>query len=52
MTYAGYVKREGDTHYFYSFVEDRLSVQTYSGPDGVFIKKFNDIKAYCCTTTC
>jgi len=45
MTYAGYIKREDDTHYFYSFVEDRLTVQTYSGPDGVFLKKFNDIKA-------
>ena len=45
MTYASYIKREGDTHYFYSFVEDRLTVQSFSGPDGVFLKKFNDIKA-------
>lgn len=45
MTYASYIKREGDIHYFYSFVEDRLTVQSYSGHDGVFIKKFNDVKA-------
>jgi hypothetical protein len=45
MTYAGYIKREGDTHFFWSFVEDRRTVQTYSGYDGVFIHRFNGIKA-------
>ena len=45
MTYAGFIKREEDTFYFYSFVEDRMSVQTYTGPEGYFLKKFNDLKA-------
>ena len=45
MTYAGYIKREDDTHYYYSFVEDRLTVQTFSGNQKLFVHKFNGLKA-------
>jgi len=45
MTYAGYIKKEGDIHYFWSFVEDRRTVQEYSGPQAIFIHKFNGLKA-------
>ena len=45
MTYAGYIKKEDDTHYYWSFVEDRRSVMSFDGNQGVFINKFNQIKA-------
>jgi hypothetical protein len=44
MKTVGYIKKEGDLHYFYSFTEGVITVQSCKG-DGLCKKKMVDMKA-------
>ncbi len=45
MITVGYIKEENGIHYFYSIVDDTISVQTFSGGEGMMRRKLVELKA-------
>lgn len=52
MITVGYIKKEGDIHYYYSVVNEHISVNTYEGPDGMMSEMFSRLKASALLALC
>ena len=45
MTTVGYISKINDIHYFYSVVNNQITVQSFSGPSGVMQRKLHELTA-------